>query len=500
MITISNPPAITAIASISSNYNGSHISCNGMADGEISVTASGGTGALIYVLDQDPGNITGETTGIFTDLVAGTYTVTVTDLNMCSFTTVPVTLSEPSVLTATAEVTSNYYGSQLSCHDASDGRISVTASGGTGALTYECVEIPSNTSGELTGIFTGLPEGTYSFIVTDVNGCFTTTVPVTITAPPALTLTVNVTSDYNGQNISCNGASDGKAEAVAGGGTGVYFYSWYSDAAMTVPIGQLTAEAINLSAGDYYERVMDINGCMITSDVTLSEPVALDASILSQTDVLCYNNATGEIIVEAVACTGTPPYQYSISGGASWDASGTYSSLAAASYTVLVRDANDCIKQIPVIITQPSQLTASITSVTNVSCNGGNNGIVTVEATAGSGTSPYTYRIDGGTNWQIDGTFPGLSAGSYNVTVRDNNNCMVIIPVMITEPPLLQMTASPDIYLTVTVTRMVPGHSMQQEVPCLIPSLYKTIRHLQHLLHPASIITLSSMPEQEVSQ
>ena len=447
MITISNPPAITAIASISSNYNGSHISCNGMADGEISVTASGGTGALIYVLDQDPGNITGETTGIFTDLVAGTYTVTVTDLNMCSFTTVPVTLSEPSVLTATAEVTSNYYGSQLSCHDASDGRISVTASGGTGALTYECVEIPSNTSGELTGIFTGLPEGTYSFIVTDVNGCFTTTVPVTITAPPALTLTVNVTSDYNGQNISCNGASDGKAEAVAGGGTGVYFYSWYSDAAMTVPIGQLTAEAINLSAGDYYVRVMDINGCMITGDVTLSEPVALDASILSQTDVLCYNNATGEIIVEAVAGTGTPPYQYSISGGASWDASGTYSSLAAASYTVLVRDANDCIKQIPVIITQPSQLTASITSVTNVSCNGGNNGIVTVEATAGSGTSPYTYSIDGGANWQIDGTFPGLSAGSYNVTVRDNNNCMVIIPVMITEPPLLQLTASPDILL-----------------------------------------------------
>ena len=447
VIIVSSPSNIVAVASVTSNYNGSHISCNGVSDGEITVIATGGTGTLNFVLDQMPGNTTGATSGIFTGLPAGSYTVTVSDVNFCNVQTVPVNVNEPSVITATAAVTSNYYGSQISCNGASDGRITVTASGGTGNLSYALLEIPGNTSGAITGVFTGLPAGSYTFIVTDQNGCNITTDPVTISEPPALTLTINVTSNYNGRDISCFGASDGRIQAVVGGGTGVYFYSWYSDAAMTIPIGQLTPDAINLAAGDYYVKVMDINGCTITGGITLMQPVALNAIITSQTNILCYGNSTGSLTVEAVAGTGTPPYLYSYNGGADWETSGTFNSLAAATYVILVRDANDCIKQVPVTISQPSQLTASVGSITNVSCNGGNNGIITVTATAGSGTAPYTYSIDGGSTWQADGTFSGLTAGSYNVIVRDNNNCMVTVPVLISEPSLLQLTASPDIIL-----------------------------------------------------
>jgi len=447
VIIINNPSNIVAVASVTSNYNGSHISCNGVSDGEITVIATGGTGNLNFVLDQMPGNTTGATSGIFTGLPAGSYTVTVSDVNFCNVQTVPVNVNEPSVITATAAVTSNYYGSQISCNGESDGRITVTASGGTGNLSYALLEIPGNTSGAITGVFTGLPAGSYTFIVTDQNGCNTTTDPVTISEPPALTLTINVTSNYNGRDISCFGASDGRIQAVVGGGTGVYFYGWYSDTAMTIPIGQLTPDAINLSAGDYYVKVMDINGCTITGGITLMQPVALDATITSQTNILCYGNSTGSVTVEAVAGTGTPPYLYSHNGGADWQTSGTFNSLAATTYVILVRDANDCLKQVPVTISQPSQLTASVSSITNVSCNGGNNGIITVTATAGSGTAPYTYSIDGGSAWQTDGTFSGLTAGSYNVIVRDNNNCMVTVPVLISEPSLLQLTASPDIIL-----------------------------------------------------
>ncbi len=445
-ITISNPTAVIAVASVTSNHNGSHISCFGASDGEITINATGGTGTLAYVLNQIPGNITGASSGVFTGLPAGSYTVTVTDANLCSLTTVPVSVIEPAAVTATAAVTSNYFGSQLSCNGASDGRITVTASGGTGALSYALVEIPANTSGAITGVFTGLPAGPYTVTVTDVNGCSVVTAPVTITPPPALTLSVNVTSNYNGQDISCYGASDGRAQAVAGGGTGVYFYSWYSDAAMTIPIGQLTPDAINLAAGDYFVRVMDINGCSIIGSVILDQPLALDAT-MTQVNVECYNANTGSITVTAVAGTGTPGYEYSINGGATWQATGTFSSLPAATYTVLVRDLNLCIKQVLVTITQPSQLSASITSITNVSCNGGNNGIVTVTATAGSGTSPYNYSIDAGATWQTDGTFPGLTAGSYSIIVRDNNLCSVTIPVLITEPSLLQLTPTPDVLL-----------------------------------------------------
>jgi PKD repeat protein len=446
-ITVNNPPAVTASAVVTSNYNGSQISCSGVSDGRITVTSSGGTGARTYLLVEIPGNVTGAASGIFTGLPAGTYTVTVTDVNGCNMTTAPVTITAPASVIAAAAVTSNYFGSQLSCFGASDGRVTVTASGGTGVLAYTLVEIPANVTGAVSGVFTGLPAGTYTFTVTDKNLCSTVTLPVTITPPPALTIAVNIISNYNGRNISCFGASDGRAEAVVTGGTGSYSYIWYSDPAMTIPIGQLTSTAINLVAGDYFVKVTDINGCMISGSVILTQPTALDATITAQANVLCYGNNTGSVTVTATAGTGTAPYQYSIDGGGTWQAGGTFGTLAASSYTVLVKDVNSCIKTVTVLITQPTQLLAAITAQTNVSCFGGNDGQVTVTPNAGAGTAPYTFSRDGGANWQGTGLFAGLAAGTYNIIVRDANLCTVTIPVVISEPTVLTMTKTPDVLL-----------------------------------------------------
>ena len=200
---------ITASALITSNYNGSHVSCNGASNGEITVTATGGTGALTYLLVEMPGNVTGASSGVFTGIPAGTYTITVTDENGCSISTVPVTIIDPPVITASAEVTSNYNGSQISCNGVSDGRITVTASGGTGILSYSLVEMPANVSGQITGVFTNLPAGTYTVQVSDKNSCNTYTTPVTISAPSAVTVNASVTSNYNGSDLSCYGSSDG---------------------------------------------------------------------------------------------------------------------------------------------------------------------------------------------------------------------------------------------------------------------------------------------------
>ena len=146
-IVVSNPPVIAASAAVTSNYNGSQISCATATDGIIKVTASGGTSTLSYVLDQDPANVTGATTGTFTGLAAGTYTVTVKDANLCTKTTTAVTITAPTAVTATAAVTSNYNGSQISCAAATDGIITVTASGGTGSLSYYLNELPTNVTG-----------------------------------------------------------------------------------------------------------------------------------------------------------------------------------------------------------------------------------------------------------------------------------------------------------------------------------------------------------------
>ena len=223
-VTIAAPAAVTATTAITSNYNGSHISCNGSTDGRITVTASGGTGALSYLLNEQPLNITGSLNGIFTGLGAGSYTVRVRDLNLCTVNTAAVTIIAPAAVTASAAVTSNYNGSQVSCNGSSDGKITVTASGGTGALSYQLIQIPGNVTGASSGIFTGVPAGNYTVKVTDLNGCNVTTLPVTITNPTAISAPISITSNYNGARISCFGASDGKIAVAGTGGTGVLSY------------------------------------------------------------------------------------------------------------------------------------------------------------------------------------------------------------------------------------------------------------------------------------
>src|SRR5207247_7357061 len=100
-------------------------------------------------------------------------------------------------------------------------------------------------------------------------------------------------------------------------------------------------------------------------------------------------------------------------------ASGTFSNLAAGSYTITVKDANGCTTTQGVTITQPSAaLSSSISSQTNVACFGGSTGSVTVSASGG--TAPYTYSKDG-VNFGASGTFGSLAAGSYTITVKDAN-------------------------------------------------------------------------------
>ena len=159
-------------------------------------------------MNEIPANTTGLTTGVFTGVpAAASYTVKVTDKNGCNVTTASISISNPAAVTATAAVTSNYNGAQVSCNGASDGKITVTATGGTGALSYALNEIPTNVTGLNTGIFTGMPAGaSYTVTVTDKNGCNVTTTAVSISNPPAITATATVTSNYNGSQINCNGA------------------------------------------------------------------------------------------------------------------------------------------------------------------------------------------------------------------------------------------------------------------------------------------------------
>lgn len=455
-ITITAPPALTGSASVTSLYNGRQITCNGASDGEITVTAGGGVPGYAYELVEIPTNTTGAVNGIFTGIPAGTYTFKITDQNNCSKITTPVTISEPAVLAASAMVTSNFNGQQVSCFGASDGSIKVTTSGGTTAYAYVLVEIPGNITGAASGIFTGIPAGTYTIDVTDANGCSLTTAPVTISEPTGVTASAAVTSNYNGQQVSCNGADDATVTITAGGGTGTYIYE-FDQFLVTNVTGKFSGIFSGVPAGTGYTfTVRDINTCSVTTvAVDVTEPPALAASASATSNyngfnIKCKNESNGELTVIASGGTGALTYVLvEDSNNLTGTASGVFQNLRAGTYTVRITDINNCfITTAPVTLTQPNDIVIGINISSNyngedISCFGASDGAINLSAPVTGGAAGYTYVLDqvpSNTTGQLTGNFTGLIAGVYSVTVTDANGCAKqSLPVVLQDPlPLFQ--------------------------------------------------------------
>ena len=397
-VTVTQPNAVNATIAVNSN-----VSCNGGSDGSVTVSASGGTAPYTYLWTPSA-----QTNATATGLSAGTYTAAVTDNNGC-VVTATISITEPSLLTASIGTPVN-----VSCNGGNNGSALLTAGGGTPNYTYQWTP-----AGGTNAMGTGLSAGTYTATVTDANGC-SATASVTITEPAIVTATMGAPT-----NVNCNGGSNGSATVTAGGGTPLYTYQWS-------PIGGTNATGTGLSAGTYTATVTDANGCSATATVTITEPTVLTAST-SFTQASC-NLSNGS--ATAIPAGGTGPYTYVWTPSNNTNVTAT--GLSANSYTVTVTDNNGCIATASVTVTQPSAVTATITSSTNIPCNGGSNGTATV--TAAGGSAPYTYQ------WtptaQTNAMATGLSAGTYTATVTDANGCIITASVTITQPTVLTATMS----------------------------------------------------------
>jgi gliding motility-associated-like protein len=394
-VTITQPTQVSVAISASTN-----VSCFGGSNGSATATGAGGTGTITYAW-----NPSGQTTQTATGLTAGTYTVTATDANGCTATTT-VTITQPTLLTATSSQVN------VLCNGNSTGTATATPAGGTPGYTYNW-----SPTAQTSQTATGLAAGSYTCVVTDANGC-TVTVTVTITQPTLLTIATSFVQS------TCSQAN-GSASVVANGGSPAYTYLWSN--------GQTTSTATGLLASTYTITVTDANGCTATGTVTVPNAASPVASISATTAVSCFNGNNGSATVSVVG--GTGPYTYAWSPSA--QTSTTATGLSAGNYTVTVTDANGCTSTAVATITQPTLLTSSITSSTNVLCNGGNNGSATV---AGSGgTTPYTYLWS---NAQTNATATNLSAGTYTVTVTDGNGCTTTSTVTITEPTVLTVSVT----------------------------------------------------------
>ena len=388
--------AVTATSSTTA------VSCFGGTNGTATVVASGGTPGYTY--SWAPSGGTGATA---TGLAAGTYSVTVTDANLCTFTINNIVVGQPaSALTGTPGTTS------VSCNGGSNGTASVIASGGTPGYTY----LWSN--GATTATASGLSAGTYSVTITDANSCATTVNNIIVGQPTI------ITANPSQINVSCNGGSNGSATVTPSGASGSYTYLWSN--------GATTATASGLAQGNYSVTITDTNLCSITQSFTITEPALLVASQGTINNVSCNGGSNGTATVATTGGTGPYTYSWSPSGGTGVTATG----LSAGTYTVTVTDNKSCQTTQSFTITQPNPFSI-ITAQTNVLCNGAATGVASV--TVSGATAPYTYSWapSGGTG----ATATGLSAGTYTVTITDNNTCSTTRTFTITQPNALIATA-----------------------------------------------------------
>jgi Zn-dependent metalloprotease len=268
---------------------------------------------------------------------------------------------------------------------------------------------------------TGLQAGNYSVTVTDANACgislnFLVTEPNELTSGSTL-------SDYNGFNVSCNGANDGWAEVFPAEGTPPYSYSW-SD-------GQTTKKAISLAAGDYSVIIYDANGCNTSLNVSLQQPPLLMLSIESLSDHNGYNiscNGGSDGWVTASASGGAPGYSYLWSDG---QTTATATGLSAGIYEVTTTDLNGCTISLTNTLTEPDPLTIEAGDNQTVYY-----GYPPMECAIinwseeGGGIPPYDISwSDGGE--QTHAVCPGMITTTYTVTVTDANGCIITDDVTI---------------------------------------------------------------------
>ena len=301
----------------------------------------------------------------------------------------------------------------IACNGNTNASLASTVYGGTSPYSYTWMPGGANTAN-----LSGLGAGVYTLSVKDANNLITSST-YTITQPNVLSASSTQT------NLSCHGSGNGVASVNVSGGTAPYTYNWS-------PSGGTSATASNLSANNYTCEILDANLCpSLFKTFNITQPAATMSSGTAAVNVLCNGGSNGSATVTVSG--GTAPYGFLWSTAATTSVA---SNLEAGVKTVTITDANNCKINAAVTITQPAALVTN-TSVTHVSCFGGNNGSATVTAVGGTGS--YSYL------WSNNATTPEVSnllSSALTVTVTDANNCKSSTGVNIPQPSAITLTVA----------------------------------------------------------
>ncbi len=474
VLTVTEP--LPVIFNVLDEHN---FSCHNGNDGYAIISATGGNGQYQY--STDGGNnwtvfsnnpINPNPADIITEqvsLTAGNYTIQVSDLNDCAGTVeIPgnenISITEPDAINFTLISSQNPSASQ-----ATDGEIVVNITGGTtdtlvypnaykevvlhkqnSATTFSPTSTDFTTPPVYQFTFSNLPGGSYYLHAKDVNDCeaYSNNTDningyIDLIEPTQLEVTISLE-----QEIDCYGNNTGTLKANASGGIQLgpndnngllYYYNWQTLDASNNWVNfnnNTNIIADQLGAGLYRVSVTDANGISASSNpFELINPDELIIA-LSSTSISCDPGGDGTATVSVNG--GTPPYNILWSTGATTT---DITNLIAGTYTVTVTDAHSCSASGEITLQQPGGMQVNIVQQNNPTCYGYNDGSIEIAVTGGQ--PPYTYVWAANTSHNSP-IFENLTAGTYDLTIIDSNNCNAMMSILLENPDPIVLDLGPD--------------------------------------------------------
>lgn len=401
-ITDSSPEACAFIlrnvlvqgpAAVVNDVDIDNVSCFGVGDGKICLDVTGTAPSYLWS--------TGDTTLCVEGLSGGLYAVTITD-DPCQTVLTDIRVEEPDSLVVKPDF-------QLpSCHDASDGVISVAFFGGTSPYNLNWFNGQSRTS------LPDLQQGSYALTLTDAKNC-TQFDTLRLLAPDSLQVQVDSFA-----NISCTGHSDGFIRVSGLGGTAPYSYSWNT--------GSRSSAVANLLAGQYEVTITDFNGCTVSQSFSIIEPDSLFGQLVELVQPLCPGDNTG--ILEVGAIGGTGPFTYRWAHGAT---GARLENLEIGIYTLTVIDVKGCESPPFEIELEPQiELDLDLT-ITPPLCVGPETGLILLQP---QGIGPFRYLWETGDTTAL---LSNVGVGDYLVNIRDGQGCTYDTLISVEAPQVFDL-------------------------------------------------------------
>jgi len=384
---------------ITTNIVGIDILCFGENTGSADLSVSGGTSPYTFLWNN------AETTEDIDSLEAGIYTVDIIDDNGCDTVSI-ISIIEPTAITVSSSITN------LLCFEDGLGAINITTTGGSGSYSYLW------STGATTEDIPNLMAGNYLLTVTDANNCpYSESFQV---QQPELFQTNFITAHH----LDCFGADNGSIDFEVTGGTAPIEIDYLWNTGIT------TSSLENLGPGIYTVTAEDGNNCPVVKDsIEIFEPSQITIMADSIMHSTCYGEDLGRIYITASG--GVGGFTYAWNNGTNIQ---DLSNVSSGNYEVIVTDANDCERSAIFFIDQPNPFLETVNVNSVNTCNGDATG--SIDFSIVGNTSPYTYL------WSNSATSPSianLTAGNYDIAVRDINNCETNYSYLITEPEALEL-------------------------------------------------------------